>query len=173
MIAPPRVWWKPLGQLERSWLLIGLVWCIFLTAMMPIWFFLGRQNVPATTYRATPEQFQAQVNAMIEQYKVGEERGFPIVEPPPGSDVFIQARMWQWYPIVKLKKGATYRLHLSSLDVQHGFSLQPMNLNFMVLPGYDYVVTITPTTAGEFYVVCNEYCGVGHHLMIGKIIVTE
>ncbi len=173
MIAPPRVWWKPLGQLERSWLLIGLVWCIFLTAMMPIWFFLGRQNVPATTYRATPEQFQAQVNAMIEQYKVGEERGFPIVEPPPGSDVFIQARMWQWYPIVKLKKGETYRLHLSSLDVQHGFSLQPMNLNFMVLPGYDYVVTITPTTAGEFYVVCNEYCGVGHHLMIGKIIVTE
>lgn len=173
MIAPPRIWWKPLGQLERSWLLIGLVWCIFLTAMMPIWFFLGRQNVPATTYRATPEQFQAQVNAMIEQYKVGEERGFPIVEPPPGSDVFIQARMWQWYPIVKLKKGETYRLHLSSLDVQHGFSLQPMNLNFMVLPGYDYVVTITPTTAGEFYVVCNEYCGVGHHLMIGKIIVTE
>ncbi len=173
MIAPPRVWWKPLGRLERSWFKLAFVWCIFLTAMMPLWFFLGRQNVPTTTYRVTAEQFQRQVDAFIQQYQVGTENGFPVVEPPPGSDVYMLARMWQWTPVLKLKRGATYRLHLSSTDVQHGFSLQPLNLNFMVLPGYDYVVTITPTTAGEFSVVCNEYCGIGHHLMIGKIIVTE
>lgn len=173
MIAPPRVWWRPLARLERSWLTLAFVWCIFLTAMMPLWFFLGRQNVPATTYRVTAEQYQRQVDAFIRQYQVDTQNGFPVVEPPPGSDIYMLARMWQWTPVLKLKKGATYRLHLSSVDVQHGFSLQPLNLNFMVLPGYDYVVTITPTTAGEFSVVCNEYCGIGHHLMIGKIIVTE
>lgn len=173
MIAPPRVWWRPLGRFERSWLLLAFVWCIFLTAMMPLWLFLGRQNVPATTYRVTPQQYQRQVEAFIAQYQVGEEKGIPVVEPPPGSDVFVLARTWQWTPVLRLKKGETYRLHLSSLDVQHGFSLQPLNLNFMVLPGYDYVVTITPTAAGEFYIVCNEYCGIGHHLMIGKVIVTE
>ncbi len=173
MIAPPRVWWKPLGRLEKNWLIIGLVWCIFLTAMMPLWFFLGRQNVPATTYRVTPADFEQQVNKFVEQYKVGEEKGIPVVEPPAGGDVFLLARKWQWYPIIKLKKGQTYRFHLSSTDIQHGFSLQPLNLNFMVLPGYDYVVTITPTSTGELMVVCNEYCGVGHHLMIGKIIVTD
>jgi cytochrome c oxidase subunit 2 len=41
----------------------------------------------------------------------------------------------------------------------------------MVLPGYDYVLTVTPTTTGEFYVVCNEFCGIGHHQMVGKILV--
>ncbi len=173
MIAPPRVWWRPLGRFERSWLLLAFVWCIFLTAMMPLWFFLGRQNVPTTTYRVTPEQYQRQVEAFIQQYQVGTENGIPVVEPPPGSDVFMLGRMWQWTPILRLKRGETYRLHLSSVDVQHGFSLQPLNLNFMVLPGYDYVVTITPTKAGEYSVICNEYCGVGHHLMITKIIVTD
>ena len=173
MIAPPRVWWKPLGRLEKSWLIIGLVWCIFLTAMMPLWLFMGRQNVPATTYRVAPTVYQEQVNKFVDQYKVGEEKGIPVVEPPAGGDVFLLARRWQWYPILKLKKGQTYHLHISSADIQHGFSLQPLNLNFMVLPGYDYVITITPTSSGELKVVCNEFCGIGHHLMIGKIIVTE
>ena len=79
-------------------------------------------------------------------------------------------------PLWHLKGGQnpsfeTYRLHLSSMDLVHGFSIFPLNLNFMVLPGYDYVLTITPTTSGEFYVVCNEFCGIGHHQMVGKILV--
>ena len=94
-----------------------------------------------------------------------------MVAPPPGSDVYFQARQWQWYPVLQLEEGKTYRLHLSSLDVQHGFSLQPVNLNLQVLPGYDYVATITPTKTGEFSVICNEFCAIGHHLMVGKIIV--
>ena len=39
--------------------------------------------------------------------------------------------------------------------------------------GYDHVLTITPTSAGEFSIVCNEFCGIGHHLMTGRLIVEE
>ncbi len=35
------------------------------------------------------------------------------------------------------------------------------------------VVTVRPDQAGEFTVVCNEFCGIGHHLMLGKIYVKE
>ena len=59
----------------------------------------------------------------------------------------------------------------ATLDLQHGFSLQPLNMNFHVLPGYDHVITITPTSKGEFTIVCNEFCGIGHHAMTGKIFV--
>lgn len=172
MLSPPRVWWKPLGRLERNWLIIAFVWCLFLTAMMPLWFFMGRQNVPATSYRVTPAQFEKLTYDFAQKYQVGTEKGLPVVSAPPG-DVYLLGRQWQWYPILQLKKGETYRLHLSSLDVQHGFSLQPANLNFQVLPGYDYVVTLTPTESGKFSIVCNEYCFVGHHVMVGKLIVTE
>jgi len=172
MLAPPRNWWKPLGRLERNWLLVAFIWCVIMTAMMPLWYFFGRQNVPATTYRVVPDGFVEEVNAFVEEYQVGEERGLPVVAPPPG-DIYLLAREFQWYPILQLEKGQTYQLHLSSADVSHGFSLQPTNLNLMVLPGYDYVIQLTPTEAGDFNVICNEYCFYGHHTMIGKIIVTE
>ena len=171
MLAPERIWWKPFGRLEKTWLTVALVWCVFLTLMMPLWYFMGKQNVPTETYRVTKEQFTAKLNEFVAAYQVGEENGIPVVAPPPGSDVYLRASTWQWYPILQLEKGQTYRLHLTSMDLQHGFSLQPVNINLQVLPGYDYVATITPTSAGEFTVVCNEYCFVGHHTMVGKIIV--
>jgi cytochrome c oxidase subunit 2 len=34
-------------------------------------------------------------------------------------------------------------------------------------------MNLRPNQAGEFGVICNEYCGVGHHTMIGKIYVVE
>jgi cytochrome c oxidase subunit 2 len=33
------------------------------------------------------------------------------------------------------------------------------------------VLTITPTSTGIFPIICNEFCGIGHHMMTGRIIV--
>lgn len=173
MLAPPQNWWRPLSRMERSWVIVAFVWCLFLTAMMPLWFFLGRQNVPTTTYRVEPGAYFQSVSGFVESYQVDTLSGVPVVEPPPGADIYLLARQWQWYPILKLQKGQEYRLHLSSLDLQHGFSLQPTNLNLQILPGYDYVARITPTQSGEFSILCNEFCGIGHHIMVSKVIVTE
>ena len=47
--------------------------------------------------------------------------------------------MWAWTPVLKLQEGATYTLHISSLDVNHGFSVSiPANVNFQIVPGFDY-----------------------------------
>jgi cytochrome c oxidase subunit 2 len=59
------------------------------------------------------------------------------------------------------------------MDLQHGFSLQPTNINVQVHPGYELVMTVTPNEAGEFGVICNEFCGIGHHTMVGRIHVVE
>jgi cytochrome c oxidase subunit 2 len=144
-----------------------------MTIAMPYWHFYGKQNSTGESYRVEPAAFAQRVGQFVSAYKVGDERGIPIVEPPPGSDAYLQAQMWMWTPILKLRKGQEYRIHLSSLDLQHGFSLQPLNMNFQVLPGYDHVLTITPTSSGVFSIVCNEFCGIGHHMMTGRIIVTE
>ena len=60
----------------------------------------------------------------------------------------MMGRVYMWWPMLELEKGETYRLHLSSIDLQHGFSLQPVNINLQVHPGYEMVVTMTPNQAG-------------------------
>ncbi|MEZ4752855.1 MAG: cytochrome C oxidase subunit II [Bdellovibrionota bacterium] len=173
LVPPKGVWWKPANKQERLWIIISFIWCLILFAMMPLWHFKGGQNPTGIRAKVEPAAFVERTNKFIEDYKVGEEKGFPIVEPPPGSDVYLLGRMWQWTPILKLKKDTEYILHLSSADLNHGFSLFPINVNIQVVPGYDYGLKIVPNASGEFTIICNEFCGIGHHLMIGKIIVED
>ncbi|MBI5851376.1 MAG: cytochrome C oxidase subunit II [Planctomycetes bacterium] len=170
---PPDDWFqRPVGA-ERAWIGLALLWCLVLFLMMPYWHFKGKQNSTGEAYAVKPLDFADRVRRFEEASKVGEDRGIPIVQPAPGSDAYLQASMWLFRPILKLKKDQTYRLHVSSLDLQHGFSLQPLNMNFQILPGYDHVLTITPTMSGEFPIICNEFCGIGHHLMTGRILVED
>ena len=171
--SPKGVWWKPADRNERIWFTIAFVWCMVLFAMMPFWHLKGGQNPTGIRARVEPDAYRERVNEFIESYRVGTEDGTPVVEPPPGSHVYLMGVMWQWTPILRLQKDVEYILHLSSVDVNHGFNLYPFNVNFQVVPGYDYALRITPTEAGEYGVVCNEFCGVGHHLMVGKVYVDD
>ncbi len=93
--------------------------------------------------------------------------------PPAGSDVYLIARLWQWWPMLELEAGQTYRLHLMSMDWLHGFSLQPENINIQVHPGYEHILTVQPTKAGTFSIICNEYCGINHHTMVSRLYVVD
>ena len=173
-VTPPseRLWWNlPIARVEIIWIIIAFLWGLFMFFMMIYWHGAGEQNLSNEAYRVTPQHYLKKAQEEAEKYKVREEAGMPVVHPPPGSDVYLVARLWQWWPILELEKGKSYRLHMSSLDWQHGFSLQPVNINLQIHPGYDMVVTLTPTEAGEFSIVCNEFCGIGHQNMIGKIYV--
>lgn len=175
-IQPPAqdIWWKePMDKIEAMWIFIALTWCLILFLWMPYWHIYGKQNLSNESYRTLPANFEAKTEAMVKQYKVRTEskQNIPVVHPAPGSDVYLLARMWEWYPILELEKDKTYKVHISSMDILHGFSLQPINMNFEVHPGYETVIKLTPDQSGEFGLVCNEYCGIGHHTMLGKIIV--
>jgi cytochrome c oxidase subunit II len=171
--APQGRWWVPAHKSEKVWFAIAFAWCMVLFAMMPLWHWKGGQNPTGIRAKVDPEDFRARVEQFVEDYKVDEINGMPVVEPPPGSDIYLLGRMWTWYPVLKLRKGVEYTLHLSSTDINHGFSLYPVNINFQVVPGYDYGLRIVPTEAGDFGIICNEFCGIGHHMMLGKVIVTN
>lgn len=70
---------------------------------------------------------------------------------------------------VPLGKPVTFRF--TSADVIHGFQIVGSNGNTMVVPGYVSQFTTVFNLAGEYLIVCNEYCGLGHHAMSGKLIV--
>jgi len=177
-LTPPenRHWWnEPLHRMEIGWITIAFLWGLFMFGVMIYWHINGEQNLSNEAYRVNPEVYGEKVEAFAEKYKVREEgkNETPVAKPPPGSDIYMLGRLWEWWPFLELQKGQTYRLHLSSMDWQHGFSLQPTNINIQVHPKYEMVVTLKPTKTGEFGVVCNEFCGIGHHTMLGKIYVVD
>ena len=177
-IEPPRhrLWWKqPLDRTEGAWIAIAFVWCLVMFFMMPYWHIYGKQNLANEAYRSTPEAFQKKADEMVAKHKVREETDLkiPVVHPPAGSDVYLIARLWQWWPMLELESGKTYRLHLMSMDWLHGFSLQPENINIQVHPGYEHVLTVTPTAPGTYSIVCNEYCGINHHTMVSRLYVVK
>jgi len=177
-IQPPeqRVWWKePIEPIEITWVVIAFVWCIIMFIMMPYWHVFGKQNLANEAYRTTPEVYTAKAQAMVDKFKIREEtdQKIPVVKPPAGSDVYLIARLWQWWPMLELEAGQTYRLHLMSMDWLHGFSLQPENINIEVHPGYEHILTVQPTKAGTFSIICNEYCGINHHTMVSRLYVVD
>ena len=175
-ILPPaeRLWWKhPLDRVEGTWIAIALIWCLTMFAMMVGWHIYGSQNLSTETYKTTPELYSKKAQAMVDKYTVRTETAdnIPVVAPPAGSNDYLTARLWNFWPIIKLEKDKTYRLHLTSMDYNHGFSLQPVNINIQIVPGYEHVVKITPNKSGTYSVVCNEFCGINHHTMVSRLYV--
>jgi len=169
---PSPGWSRRLPTDERLFLWLIAVSVTAMTAFTIAWVAgLGSQNVPDNTYRTTPAAFQQQVADFTKQY-LGDDGK---VHVPPGVDAYLMAQRYGFTPQLVLKAGHTYRIWVSSYDVLHGFSLvgAHQNLNLEVVPEHVAAVKLTPEKPGTYLIVCNEYCGLQHHLMRGQIIVEE
>lgn len=58
-----------------------------------------------------------------------------------------------------------------SMDVLHGVHIPMTNMSTMIVPGYVAEVTTTIPKPGEYPLLCNEYCGLGHNHMWSNISV--
>lgn len=91
-----------------------------------------------------------------------------------GAEVVMLTQMYSFLPgEVRVPRGKPVRFRVTSPDVLHGFQIVGTNANMMISPGYISQFTMTFPWAGEYLIVCNEFCGLGHHLMQGKLIVEE
>jgi cytochrome c oxidase subunit 2 len=87
--------------------------------------------------------------------------------------VYVVARQFVFAPgsseAIQVPANSRVTFYVTSADVIHGFSLVGTNVNAMVIPGQVTKMTVEfgePTTYG---IVCNEYCGSGHHTMAGTV----
>ena len=59
----------------------------------------------------------------------------------------------------------------TSTDVIHGIHVEDTRVNMMLIPGQVSRNTYTFDEPGEYLMICHEFCGAGHHLMFGRVIV--
>lgn len=91
---------------------------------------------------------------------------------PEGATVVMIAMMFAFQPAeIRVPAGKPVTFRLTSSDVTHGLSIVGTNGNTMVVPGYISQFTTVFHTPGEYLIVCNEYCGLSHHLMSAKLII--
>jgi cytochrome c oxidase subunit 2 len=75
-------------------------------------------------------------------------------------------------PIV-VPENSRVTLYVTSRDVIHGFEVAGTNANTMVVPGEVSEITVEVGEPQEYGLLCNEYCGAGHHGMEGKVHVVS
>jgi cytochrome c oxidase subunit 2 len=112
----------------------------------------------------------------IDPTKLGDdpEFGKPGVSVRPDGSVVVVAvaQLFSFNPdTIEVPAGKPVTFRLTSADVIHGFEVVGTNANVMVVPGYVSQFTMTFDRAGEHLIACNEYCGVGHHMMSAKLVV--
>lgn len=159
---------------SKRYLVAAFIIAFMVMAVVPLWFVLGvvggeeaHQHGGGAT--VSKEWFRDKIQ--VQQDKYGLPDGS--VQLPPGSTVYILAQQFAFVPsTVRLVFGGNYEFIFFSSDVYHGASLiQSGSSNSVLPPNMTAKVSIRATQLGEIQLLCNEYCGAGHHLMKGKIIV--
>ena len=95
------------------------------------------------------------------------------VQPDGSVTVSIVAQMFSFNPDrIEIPANTPVTFRITSGDVVHGFEIVGTNANTMAIPGYvsQFTMAFKP---GEYTIGCNEYCGILHHTMVGKVIVKE
>lgn len=112
----------------------------------------------------------------IDANNVGDHPGFadPGVEQVGENEyeVHVIAVQFAYFPgQIEVPANSTVTFHVTSEDVIHSYSIVGTNANMMVIPGEISTMTIETQEPGEYGILCNEYCGAGHHDMEGLLIV--
>lgn len=98
--------------------------------------------------------------------------------------VNVTAQQWVWtfeYPeenvttrdTLVVPVNETVHLRLSSRDVIHSFFVPELGVKQDANPAQVNSVAFTPTSTGEYHLVCAEYCGQGHSRMRGTVRVVD
>ena len=92
---------------------------------------------------------------------------------PNTYDVYVVARQFAYQPgttdPIVVPANSTITFHVTSADVIHGFEVVGTNANTMAIPGQVSEFTVEVDSPDNYGILCNEYCGSGHHVMEGKL----
>lgn len=89
-------------------------------------------------------------------------------DDPAGQDDILVISNQVHLPVDK-----SIKVILRSKDVLHNFAVPQFRVKMDMVPGMVTYFWFTPTRTGAFDVMCQELCGMGHHLMRGRVVIEE
>lgn len=154
-----------IARWERRWLSISGLMSLFFVLLIAYSLATEGAYIAQRSGRTTPDQLTS--NPLFA------EPGVRIIAPNQ-YQVTVVAQAFAFSPAeIRLPVGAEVDFFLTSRDVIHGFQIQNTNVNVELLPGEISYLRYTFDKVGEFRLTCNEYCGISHQNMLGKIIIVS
>lgn len=148
---------------EKLWLIIGSIILFIFLGILAVQTFALEMGPPSHAEMIDPQTVRdSEIFANAELTEIGDNE----------YEIAIISEMFAFQPgDLEIPVGATVHFTLASPDVTHGFKITDTNVNVMVVPGHISKVSHTFNKAGEYLILCNEYCGLGHEFMASTIIV--
>jgi len=158
-----------IDNLEKKWLLIAIGMVGLFVAAMTVTAVVLNVNPPS--HIETIDSASLHLSAEFAEDKIG-------VQPQPLPDGTLQVKLvagrYGFYPReIKLPAGQKIQFRMASLDVLHGAHIPMTNMSTMIVPGYVSEITTVFPKPGEYPLLCNEYCGMGHDHMWSKVTVVN
>lgn len=97
-----------------------------------------------------------------------------LIQVAPGRyEAHVVSKMFSFRPSpLKVPRGAVVDFYLTSQDVVHGFYIDGTDVNLMAIPNTVNYAQTRFDRPGKYQVICHEFCGAGHHDMVGVVEVT-
>jgi len=93
---------------------------------------------------------------------------------PLRYEAHVVSKMWSFKPSpLKIPAGSVVDFYLTSTDVVHGFYIDGTDVNLTAVPNAITYAQTRFMKPGKYQVICHEFCGTGHHDMVGIIEVTR
>ena len=149
---------------ERIWLVFAAAILVLFVSVVSVGAVMTARALPGHAETVDPER------VLQEDPRFSRPR---MEQVSPGVyEAYVVARMFSFAPQeIRVPSGSRVTFLITSPDVIHGFEIARTNVNVMVMPGYVTRVTARFKDPGEYLILCNEYCGLGHQVMSARLIV--
>jgi cytochrome c oxidase subunit 2 len=154
-------------SLERRWVWISLLLALLLAGMLGFYAVAGNINPPSNV-----ETIDSSRLHLTEEFA---EDNLGVKTHADGSltVTLVAARYGFYPPRIEVPVDTPVTFRMASADVLHGVHVPFTNMTTMVVPGYISEVQTRFPRSGEYSLLCNEYCGLGHDAMWSRLVVTE
>ena len=156
-----------IDQTEKRWVWITLIMTFIMIGILTL-YAVGSNIHP-------PSSFEPIDSTRLHVEGEFMEENLGVKNNPDGSvTLTMVAARYGFYPSsVEVPVDTPVKIRIASADVLHGVHVPFTNYTTMVVPGYVAEVNTTFQKTGDFSLLCNEYCGLGHDHMWSRLKVVD
>lgn len=151
--------------LEKKWIYVSVLLTFVMVAVL--FFYAVAANIHPPSNVETIDSVSLHLSDEFAEDKLGIK-----ANEKDGFTVTMVAARYGFYPQrVEVPSDTPITFRIASADVLHGVHSPYTNMSTMVVPGYISEVTTRFPKPGEYSMLCNEYCGLGHDHMWSRLVV--